>query len=147
MSPSNPPFDDLLKKAMDSEYDTIMDPVFRQIDLWVNSPSSSLQKALRELDQEASRLASEGKKMYPDNPVLRNTMLVAAETFSLVEGRLRKVGPKLEKSGRSFAGAAVTAKIYAGVTGEKLKDPLSRESTRYFARSIKRKTGVRIQGA
>lgn len=63
------PVADLVTGLLDKGYSGTADAVLRAIS--TSTSSGIVAQRLKELDAEAARLAAEGKKLAPDNPVLR----------------------------------------------------------------------------
>lgn len=67
VSPS--PATSLINRLLDRDYESVARPVLNAIARSMNS--GIVQRRLRELNEEAARLAEQGQKLTPDNPILR----------------------------------------------------------------------------
>jgi hypothetical protein len=138
----NPTISDYINNALDAGYARVMNPVNKQIDALTKAPGSQLQRALKELEQEADRLEVDGKPMKADNPVLKETLRIIEQTFATVATLIQANDNQVEASGEVIAVPSVTAKVFLPLAGEMIKqgvDPVSSKALTFYREQIKRK--------
>lgn len=95
----------LIRRLLDRGYTDATDAVIRAI--VTNGSSGVLDQRLRELDAEVARLASEGKKFDPNNPVVR-ALLADFDDVMRVNGALvNSVAADVQWIGANAAGPVV----------------------------------------
>lgn len=119
---------DFANLALDKAYNATAGRMLAQIQLLTNSPTSALQKALAELDQETTRLEEQHLPLGTDNAVLLKTLQVVERTFEATASLIQANDNKIQASGAAIAVPAVTAKVWLTLSNAAVlsgADPLS----------------------
>jgi hypothetical protein len=125
--------------ALDVAYRKTAAPMLAQIDGLTRNRGSELQVALKRLDEEADRLAADGKRMTADNAVLQQTLRVVDATFKTTASLIKANDNKIETSGQIIAVPAVTAKVFLKLSGQAVAagvDPVSDRAMAFYRREI-----------
>lgn len=112
-----------------------------QIKSITNAPGSQLQRSLRELDEEADRLADSDARMNADNAALQKALNDYERTFVASQTLITGSDNDIQASGQTLAISAVTAKVFLDVTrqiAESGGDPLSPAGLAVYIAQTKR---------
>lgn len=105
---------DLVSGLLDREYERAARPVLNAI---ASSTSSGImQQRLAELDAEAARLAEEGKRIQPDNPILRALLADLDDTLRGDSALIRNVAEPVQRGGIDAAGRIQRQLALPGMT-------------------------------
>jgi len=114
--------------ALRKAYNKTAGRVSAQIHLLTTAPTSQLQKALAELDQEVQRLEDKEESIKPDNAVLLKVMEVMRGTFKTVAFLIDANSQAIQASGVAVAIPTVTAKVFLPLANHQVgigHDPVS----------------------
>lgn len=107
----------LINDELDKGYKATAGKMLLQIGQLSTSPSSFMQRAMLELDEEAERLESSGQKMSNDNPSLKKALSEYTRLLLLTQALIAANAPKIEESGLIVAAPAVTSKVFLSISG------------------------------
>lgn len=117
-SPTPGTITDLINRLLDRGYNQIADPVLKAI---ASSTSSGIvQQRLNELDDEVKRLMDAGKKLTPDNPVLRALLADLEGPLRGDASLISSVSGDLQSNGSSTAGKIQRQLALPGMTDAQL---------------------------
>lgn len=103
-----------IRRLLDGQFDQLSLPVLEAI---ARSLTSGLiRQRLSELEAEAKRLNAEGKRLSPDNPILRAFLADLEPELRRISGRIDAAAESLEQSGSSAAGQIVKVLAFGGVS-------------------------------
>jgi hypothetical protein len=131
---------ELANLALDKIYRQTAGPVLKQIYAISNAPSSPLQQALRELDEEAQRLEAIGAPLLPDNAVLSKALGILEKTYDATAMLIQAADNKVEAGGRGVAVPALTAKVFNSLSQDQIQrgiDPLSPQALNFYLSTLK----------
>lgn len=116
---SNPPrVTDLINRLLDKGYHQAADSALQAV---AHSTTSGIvAQRLRELDEEAARLAAEGKKLDRDNPILRAVLADLETTLKADEIIVSSASENVQQTGIDAAGTVQRQLSLPGFTNEQL---------------------------
>jgi hypothetical protein len=83
--------------------------------------SDRIQTRLDELEREARRLAEEGERLQPDNPVLRTLLDDMEDVMRRNGGRIDGIAPDLQDAGADIAGRLTRQLALPGINDQQLR--------------------------
>jgi len=126
---------DSVNAALDIEYAKAASKMLQKIGTLTNSQTSDIQRALRDLDDEAARLNEAGERMTRDNAYLEKVLRLLAVAFVAAAALIDDNSTRIEESGQIIAPVAVTAKIFAQLT-KTGGNPVSPDKLRAYIRQL-----------
>lgn len=111
----------LVRSLLDRDYVSTTGRVIRAVTLSTNQPGGIIQQRLTELDAEAARLAAEGKRLRPDNPVVRALMADLEPVMGRNGGRVDGIAPDLQGEALDTAGTLTRQLALPGLDDEALQ--------------------------
>ena len=130
---------DRANAALDRLYKRTAGRMLQQIFALTNSPTSAMQRALKELDAEADRLAENDERMKVDNPTLKKALDEQEQALRTTQTLIQANDNAIQEAGQSVAIPAVTAKVFTAITSEIERrgiDPLSSEGLNVYRRAV-----------
>jgi hypothetical protein len=128
--------------ALDRAYLKAAGRMLLQIQAITNAPGSQLQRALKELDDEADRLAAADERMKADNAALLKALGAQEDAFVAAQTLIVASDNDIQAGGQTLAIAAVTAKVFLGFTQRLAQttqiDPLSPQALALYIAETKR---------
>lgn len=121
--------------ALDIEYANAAEKMLDRIEGLTNSQSSEIQRALRELDAEVTRLNQSGDMLLRDNAYLQKVLRLLATAFLSTANLINEYSPRIEESGQIMAPVAVTAKVFSQLSGS-IKNPVSPSKLEWYIASL-----------
>jgi hypothetical protein len=105
-----------VNSALDIGYLKSASKMLAKIDKLTNAQTSEIQRALRDLDDEVSRLDEAGEMLTRDNAYLEKVLRLLAAAFIATANLIDDNSLAIEESGQIIAPVAVTAKIFSQLT-------------------------------
>jgi len=124
---------ELANAALDRAYKQTAGQLLLQVQAVTNNPRSQMQRALKELEDEAARLADAEQKLQIDNAVLQKTLNEYETSLKTTQALISANDNLIQESGQSLAVAGVTAKVFNTLAQTLYKnkiDPLSPAGTK-----------------
>jgi len=134
--------DDIINGALDSGYNKSAGAMLKQIELMSKSRGASIQKALKDLDEEAKRLVEMGKRLDPNNPVLVKAINDYRNLLISVKTIIEANDNAIEASGIEIAPVSVTAKVFLPLSGAIMRQggsPISAAALKFYREQIQGK--------
>lgn len=129
----------LANALLDRLYNQTAGRMLQQIQALTNSPTSAMQKALKELDAEADRLDNDDKRMERDNAALEKALRENEQALETTRVLIQANDNTIQASGQSVAVPATTAKVFQAITAALVAqgiDPLSPRGLSEYRRLI-----------
>lgn len=126
-------------KALDAVYQRTAGRMLAQIGALATSQNGRMQSALKKLDEEAQRLKKDDKRLTPDNPVLKNALGEYENTMETAARLIQANDNQIQDAGIAIASAAVTAKVFLGLSGQVMQDggnPVSPQAVKFYGEQI-----------
>jgi hypothetical protein len=105
-----------INNALDITYKSTAAQMLAKIDRLTNAPTASIQIALRDLDDEVSRLEEIGEPLAKDNAHLLKVLALLDMSFNAAGDLIDKNATRIQESGIIIAPVAVTAKVFSQLT-------------------------------
>jgi hypothetical protein len=110
---------ELIVQLLDRGYDRAVAPLVRNITTGVTS--GVVAQRLAELEAEAARLAADGQRLAPDNPVLRALTADLEPVLRRAAGRLDGVAPEIQQQAGSTADTIQRQLALPGISPEQME--------------------------
>lgn len=130
---------DSINGALDASYNKISKPMLSSITALSTSRTSAMQRALKELDDEAARLTEAEKRMMPDNPALLKSFSTYADLMITAKALIEASDNAIQDSGILLAPVSVTAKVFLPMAAEMMRrgvSPLSAQALKFYKEQI-----------
>lgn len=107
---------EFINKQLDKQYNSTAGRMLAQIRAMSMSPTSQMQMALRELDDEMQQADKEHRPVTIEDPVVRKTLNNYKDVLLATQILLLANAAGIEDTGGNVAPAAVTAKVFLAIT-------------------------------
>lgn len=131
----------LVDEELDRLYVKTAGNMLEKIKAISSAPGSGMQRALKELEDEAVQLSTNDKRLTIDNAHLQKALNEHSNTFIAAQALISENDNPIEEAAQSIAIPAVTAKVFHGLAQGMIEqgiDPLSPKALSAYKKAFER---------
>lgn len=129
---------ELANIELDRRYKQSAGNMLLQIHAITSTPQSAMQRALKELDDEADRLVDNDERMSADNATLQKALNENEQSLEAASRLVQANDNAIQEAGQALAITAVTAKVFSAISHELARngiDPLSSQAISVYKKA------------